>query len=429
MQFYSTSRKASFADFKSAVIHSLPTDNGLYFPEHIPVLPKKSIDKLRGKSLAEVGFALMQPYVNKEFSTKQLKIMLDGVFCFETPLVKINQQIHALELFHGPTYAFKDVGARFLARSLGAFSQKEGKEVTILVATSGDTGGAVAHGFLDVKGVHVVILYPSGKVSKLQEKQLTTLGKNITALEVHGDFDACQALVKQAFLDRQLNQKLNLTSANSINIARWMPQAIYYAWTSLQLDDCENTLIAVPSGNYGNITAGLLAKRMGFPLGRFVACSNANDVVPRYLRTDQYDPKETVATYANAMDVSQPSNFPRLLELCNGDYEEVTQEFLGYSLSDPQIIETIRRCKEKYHYALDPHGAIGFAALEELLQKGQRGVFLETAHPIKFAPVMEKAIGTLRLPRFAEDLMKKEKQSIEILPSYDSFKSFLLQNK
>ena len=238
------------------------------------------------------------------------------MFSFETPLVRVNEQIQALELYHGPTYSFKDVGVRFLARCLGAFSEQEGKEVTLLVATSGDTGGAVANGFLAVKGVNVIILYPSGKVSDLQEKQLTTLGQNIIALEVDGDFDACQLLVKEAFLDIELNQELNLTSANSINIARWMPQAIYYAWMSLQLEDGQNTLIAVPSGNYGNVTASLLAKRMGFPLGNFVACSNANDVVPRYLKTGQYDPKKTVATCANTMDVSRPSNFPRLLEFC-----------------------------------------------------------------------------------------------------------------
>lgn len=427
MQFFSTNRRSPKTDFITAVVHSLPSDNGLYFPEEIPVLEASIIDSLKGKPLSEVGFALMQPFVNDVFSDAQLQLILDEVFSFDTPLVSVNDHIQALELYHGPTYAFKDVGARFLARCLGAFSEQEGQDATILVATSGDTGGAVANGFLGVEGVRVIILYPSGKVSDLQEKQLTTLGQNITALEVDGDFDACQALVKQAFLDQELNQKLNLTSANSINIARWMPQAIYYAWMSLQLENPQNTLIAVPSGNYGNVTAGLLAKRMGFPLGNFVACSNANDVVPRYLKNGVYEPHLTIPTYANAMDVSKPSNFPRLLELCSGSYNEVIKEFTGYSLTDDEIINTIRRCKSEFDYLLDPHGAIGFDSLNKLLKPSETGVFLETAHPIKFAPVMEKAVGEMSLPDFAKDLMNKEKQADSIKNDYDAFKSFLLK--
>lgn len=427
MQFFSTNRQAQATDFKSAVIQSLPADNGLYFPETIHPLDQTTIDGLRGKKgLAEVGFALMRPFVEGVFDDRQLKGLMNEVFTFETPLVKVTEQTQALELFHGPTYAFKDVGARFLARCLGAFSEQEDKEVTILVATSGDTGGAVANGFLGVEGVKVIILYPSGKVSDLQEKQLTTLGQNITALEIEGDFDDCQAMVKAAFLDQDLNAQLNLTSANSINIARWMPQAIYYAWLSLQLEDAEQTLIAVPSGNYGNITAGLLAKRMGFPLGNFIACSNANDVVPRYLKTGDYAPKSTVATYANAMDVSKPSNFPRLLELCQNDYDEVKGEMQGFVLNDAQILSTIRNCKEDNNYLLDPHGAIGFQALKEQLKPGQSGVFLETAHPIKFAPVMEKAIGSLTLPGFADELMAKEKQADRMEADYEAFKNYLL---
>ncbi len=427
MKFFSTERKAPLADFKSAVINSLPSDNGLYFPEEVPILSSDVINGLRGKSLADVGFALMQPYVSETFSDNELRSIVDDVFSFETPLNEVNDHIHSLELYHGPTYAFKDVGARFLARCLGAFSEQEGKEVTILVATSGDTGGAVANGFLGVEGVKVVILYPSGKVSDLQEKQLTTLGQNITALEIDGDFDDCQALVKAAFLDKELNKQLSLTSANSINIARWMPQAIYYAWMSLQLENPQNTLIAVPSGNYGNVTAGLLAKRMGFPLGNFVACSNANDVVPRYLKNGVYEPHLTIPTYANAMDVSKPSNFPRLLELCSGSYDEVIKEFKGYSLTDDEIINTIRKCKSEFDYLLDPHGAIGFDALEKLLKPGEKGVFLETAHPIKFAPVMEKAIGELVLPDFAKDLMRREKSSYKLGSSYEDFVQYLLR--
>jgi len=425
MQFFSTNRNAPKTNFKSAVIQSLPADNGLYFPEKIPVLSSDVIKGLRGKSLADVGFALMQPYVTDTFTDNELRSIVDDVFSFETPLVEVNDQIQALELYHGPTFAFKDVGARFLARCLGAFAEQEGKEVTILVATSGDTGGAVANGFLGVEGVKVVILYPSGKVSDLQEKQLTTLGQNITALEVDGVFDDCQAMVKRAFLDEDLNKQLNLTSANSINIARWMPQGIYYAWMSLQLEDAANTLIAVPSGNYGNITAGLLAKRMGFPLGSFVACSNANDVVPRYLSSGQYEPKSTIPTYANAMDVSKPSNFPRLLELCNNDFEVVKNEMQGFSLNNEDIIATIKSCKAENDYMLDPHGAIGYQALKEHLREGQKGVFLETAHPIKFATIMEKAIGELSLPEFALDLMAKKKNANFSDDSYESFVRFL----
>lgn len=426
MKYYSTNRSSAKASFKQAVINSLPADKGLYFPESIPVLGANTLRQLQGAGLPEIGFEMMKPFVQPDLSEQQLKTIVEEALSFDIPLVQVEEHIYSLELFHGPTYAFKDVGARFLARCLGEFAKEETRETTILVATSGDTGGAVANGFYGVEGVNVVILYPSGKVSDLQEKQLTTLGGNITALEVQGDFDDCQALVKQAFLDEDLNQVLNLTSANSINIARWMPQSIYYAWLSLQLDNPEDTLVAVPSGNYGNVTAGMLAKRMGFPLGQFLVCSNANDIVPRYLESCEYEVLPTVATFANAMDVSNPSNFPRMLELYNHSFDDLTLDVSGFTLHDKEILQTIRTCKEQTDYLLDPHGAIGYAGLGEKLKIDQPGVFLETAHPIKFTPVMEEALGqTLDLLDFAQELMKKEKRSKLIGKSYEEFSTFL----
>ncbi|GAB5523047.1 MAG: threonine synthase [Roseivirga sp.] len=424
MQYYSTNRKSPAVGFKEAVINSLPPDNGLYFPESIPMLSAEVLSDFGSLTLPQLGFEMMKPFVS-DIPEADLLEILEDVLSFEIPLVQVADDIYSLELYHGPTYAFKDVGARFLARCLGYFSQASDQEVTILVATSGDTGGAVANGFYGVEGVKVVILYPSGKVSDLQEKQLTTLGGNISALEVDGDFDDCQALVKQAFLDKELNEKLSLTSANSINIARWMPQSIYYAWMLKQLPS-EDLLIAVPSGNYGNITAAMLAKRMGFPLGRFLACSNANDVVPRYLQSSAYEPEPTIATYANAMDVSKPSNFPRMQELYDNSYKAITADVSGFSLSDEQILQTISDCRREDRYLLDPHGAIGYAGLKALCQPGQRGVFLETAHPIKFAPTMAGALGQeLHVPSFAADLMNRSKVAQKIGKGYGEFREWL----
>ena len=428
MNFYSTNRHADLVGFKSAVLQSLPSDNGLYFPEEIPQLSIHELNELKGQSLAKIGFKMMYPFVKEDLSENRLKDILEDVFSFETPLVKVNDHMLSLELYHGPTYAFKDVGARFLARCLGEFSAEEGRETTILVATSGDTGGAVAHGFLGIKGVRVVILYPSKKVSELQEKQLTTLGQNITALEVDGDFDQCQALVKKAFLDDELNQDLNLTSANSINIARWLPQAIYYAWMSLQRADAKQIPVAVPSGNYGNLTAGLLAKKMGFPLGHFIACSNANDVIPRYLMSAQFEPMDTIPTYANAMDVSRPSNFSRLLELYDHSYDKIASDISGFSMSNVDIIQTIHESYQNDSYLLDPHSAIAYAALKEMFDREQIGVFLATAHPVKFIPVMKKAINSMEIPDFAKDLMSKEKNATFMEGSYEAFRTFLTKS-
>ena len=424
MKYFSTNREAPSVGFQEAVIKSLPIDRGLYFPEQIPLFEEEKIAALKSASLPQLGFTMMQPFVQGMISDDRLGQIMEEVLNFEIPLKQVSDRIDVLELFHGPTYAFKDVGARFLARCLGEFSKHSDKETTILVATSGDTGGAVANGFYGVEGVNVIILYPSGKVSDLQEKQLTTLGGNITALEVEGDFDLCQAMVKDVFLDHELNTKYNLTSANSINIARWMPQSIYFAWMALQLEHSENTLIAVPSGNYGNISAGMLAKKMGFPLGNFLACSNANDVVPRYIETCEYKVKPTVPTHANAMDVSDPSNFPRIQQLYGHSFDALKKDVKGFRMGDEQILKTIKACYEENGYMLDPHGAIGYEGLKQMMKSGQKGVFLETAHPIKFSPVMEEALDqTLDLPDFASELMAREKESIKIK---NDLKSYLM---
>ncbi|MEQ9304494.1 MAG: threonine synthase [Marinoscillum sp.] len=357
----------------------------------------------------------------------KLQEIVKDALDFEIPIREVEKDICTLELFHGPTYAFKDVGARFLARCLGYFNETENKEVTILVATSGDTGGAVASGFYNVPGVNVVILYPKGKVSPLQEKQLTTLGGNIRALEVEGDFDNCQAMVKRAFLDESINQKLNLSSANSINIARWMPQSVYFFEAFKQLKNKDKVVFSVPSGNYGNITAGMLAKKMGLPIHRFIAASNANDVVPRYLQDGKYAVKPTIATLSNAMDVSDPSNHPRMLELHDKDFKKIIAQTEGFSLNDEQTLQVMKSCHSANQYILDPHGAIAYQALKEKLQRKETGVFLETAHYSKFLATIEQALGQkMELPDFVSDLMKKEKVATPINNDYEEFKAFLL---
>ena len=330
-------------------------------------------------------------------------------------------------MFHGPTYAFKDMGARFLARCLAFFNESNSQEVTILVATSGDTGGAVASGFYEVEGVNVVILYPSGKVSELQEKQLTTLGKNITALEVNGTFDDCQNLVKQAFLDQQLNDYLNLSSANSINIARWLPQSVYYFEAFKQLEHQTEPVFSVPSGNYGNITAGILAHKMGLPVKRFIAASNQNDVIPRFLDNEQYNPLKTIPTLSNAMDVSDPSNYPRLMELMGGSVSELKNMVSGCSLDDAQTLESIKSCYNQNSYLIDPHGAIGYRALKDTLREDEIGLFLETAHYSKFISTVEKALdSSIKHPDFVSDLMSKPKVSTSMENDFNEFKSFLM---
>ncbi|MFY0601240.1 MAG: threonine synthase [Cyclobacteriaceae bacterium] len=427
MKFYSTKGKNKLVPFREAVIKSLPEDNGLYFPERIPSLEGSFFDALKTYSLPEIGFEVMKNFCAEDIPEAKLSEIMQDVLSFETPIKKIKNNIYSLELFHGPTYAFKDVGARFLARCLGYFNQSDNKEVTILVATSGDTGGAVAAGFYKVPGVKVIILYPSGKVSDLQEKQLTTLGENISALEIDGDFDNCQALVKKAFLDKEINEHIQLSSANSINIARWMPQSIYYYEALKQLESTENCVMAVPSGNYGNITAGMLAKKMGLPIHRFIAASNANDIVPRYLSKGSYEIQPTVATLSNAMDVSNPSNFPRMMELYDQNWQDVKSDTTGFSLDDAETLNTMAVCEKDNDYILDPHGAIGYEALLQNLKEEEQGIFLETAHPCKFADTVESALGkTIPVPEFAEGLMTQKKVATKMDSSFESFKNHLL---
>ena len=345
MKYYSTNKKAAASSFKEAVYQGLPPDNGLYFPESIPDL--SHLQKFTHPTLPELGFEILKPFCQEDIEEKVLEQIVVEALNFEIPLKEIERKTFSLELFHGPTYAFKDVGARILAQCLSHFNQSSGKEITILVATSGDTGGAVASSFYNVPGVKVVILYPSGKVSELQENQLTTLGGNITALEIEGTFDECQALVKEAFLDKELDSKKNLSSANSINIARWIPQSIYYFWACAQLKEQDDLIFSVPSGNYGNLAAGILAKKMGAPIKRFIAAANMNDVIPRYLDSGSYSPRPTIPTYANAMDVGQPSNFPRILELYDQDYQKIIREITGERMNDEEILSTIQWCCKK----------------------------------------------------------------------------------
>lgn len=427
MKFYSTNNPSSRVSFKEAVIKSFPADKGLYFPEEVPELDFLFLETLDHYSLPEIGMEVLRQFTSEDLPADKLQEIVHDALNFEIPVVEVEKDIHALELFHGPTYAFKDVGARFLARCLGYFNETENNEVTILVATSGDTGGAVASGFYDVPGVNVVILYPSGKVSDLQEKQLTTLGKNIRALEVKGNFDDCQAMVKQAFLDDDINAKLNLSSANSINIARWLPQSIYYFEAYKQLKDKRKLVFSVPSGNYGNITAGMLAKKMGLEIERFVAASNANDIIPRYLKDGNFEVKPTVATLSNAMDVSDPSNHPRMLELHEKEFKDIIAHVSGFSLTDEETQKTMKACYDANGYILDPHGAIGYASLKGQLQKKETGVFLETAHYSKFMNTVEQALGqSIEMPEFVGDLMSKEKVATLIDNDYEKFKAYLL---
>ena len=427
MKFFSTNRKVEVVSFRDAVIHSLPADKGLYFPEKIPSLGEEFFTNLESYSLSEIGHHVLAPFTKESIPDSKLEEIGLEAFNFEIPLKKLENSMYSLELFHGPTYAFKDVGARFLARCLAFFNENNDQEVTILVATSGDTGGAVASGFYNVSGVNVVILYPSGKVSELQEKQLTTFGGNIRALEVNGTFDDCQNMVKQAFLDSEINDTLNLSSANSINIARWLPQSIYYFEAFKQLENKKELVFSVPSGNYGNLTAGILAYKMGLPIKRFIAASNQNDAIPRFLVDQNYDPKKTVSTLSNAMDVSDPSNYPRLLALVNKNFQALTDILSGFSLDDNETLKSIRTCYQQNGYITDPHGAIGFDALKKLLKPTEQGVFLETAHYCKFISTVEKALDqSINHPDFVSELMNKPKESIALNNNYGDFKSFLM---
>ncbi|MDQ4121907.1 MAG: threonine synthase [Acidobacteriota bacterium] len=425
MKYFSTNRKSPVVTFREAMLAGQPPDKGLYFPEQIPTL---NFDLLREKSKTEIAFEVIRPYIGGEIEDEALFRICAETVNFDFPLVKIAENISALELFHGATLAFKDVGARFMSRCLRYFSREKSEKAIVIVATSGDTGGAVAAGFLGVEGVEVVILYPSGKVSKLQELQLTTLGENITALEVEGSFDDCQQLAKNALADEELKTRVFLTSANSINIARWLPQQFYYFYALQQWQEETLPVISVPSGNFGNICAGLLAHVSGLPARHFIAACNANDVVPKFLQSGKLIEQLSVATLSNAMDVAKPSNFVRVLELFGGDAKKLKAKMSAVSISDDITSNTMRRVFSERGYVLDPHAAIGFYALENYLEKnkGEKGFFLATAHPAKFDSVME-IVGTFgETPEAVKDLFSRPKQSVEMPVNYEILKEILL---
>jgi len=429
MNYYSLNRKAPKASFKDAVIKGIAPDKGLYFPETITPLPRSFFDKIDELSYQEIAFEAIQQFVSPDIPANILKQIIDETLSFDFPIEKLNENISVLELFHGPTMAFKDVGARFMARCLGYFNQNNTNEVTVLVATSGDTGGAVANGFLGVKGVNVIILYPSGKVSDIQEKQLTTLGKNIKALEVNGTFDDCQAMVKRAFLDEELTSKMQLTSANSINVARWLPQMFYFMFAYKNLHNkYEDVVFSVPSGNFGNICAGMMAQQLGLPIKHFIASNNVNKIVTDYLQTQTYTPKPSIQTISNAMDVGDPSNFVRIQEIYKNNFETLKDNLTGYSFSDKQTKEALKEIYNEYSYIADPHGAVGYLGAKLFLEKNPdvHCVFLETAHPTKFLDVVEETIReNIDLPKQILKVMNKKKKAVEI-ETYDELKLFLL---
>ena len=430
MNYYSLNKTAPNVSFREATIKGQAPDKGLYFPESIPTVDPLLIKNITELSKEELAFKIMQPYIGDAIDEASLYRIVSETINFPFPLVTINENIISLELFHGPTLAFKDVGARFMSRCLGYFSQQQKGKITVLVATSGDTGGAVANGFLGVEGVEVVILYPSGKVSAVQELQLTTCGQNITALEVNGSFDDCQAMVKDAFMDADLNAKMQLTSANSINVARWLPQQLYYFFAYQQWKDKDHPpVISVPSGNFGNICAGLLAHVSGLPVKHFIAACNVNDSVPEYLRSGNYQSKIAVPTISNAMDVGSPSNFIRVLELFQHNYQNILSKISGYTVSDEITKQTIAKVYQEYNYTLDPHGAVAYYALDQYLKEhsDQKGIFLETAHPVKFPDTVEAMTGEkIAVPDSAKYLFEKEKKSILIQASFSDLKEWLM---
>ena len=436
MNYYSLNRLSPSATFEEATVSGQAPDKGLYFPASIPELPEDVVRHIKSFSKEELGFIIMQPYAGGSIPADVLRQIVAETINFDFPLVKLNDDIYTLELFHGPTLAFKDVGARFMSRCLGYFVNntpisRSGKKVTVLVATSGDTGGAVANGFYDVDGIEVVILYPSGKVSPVQEKQLTTLGKNIHALEIEGTFDDCQQMVKNAFADKDVNEKLFLTSANSINVARWLPQQVYYFSAYKQWPNkAQPPVISVPSGNFGNICAGVLAQQSGLPVMHFIAACNANNVFTEYIKTSDFKPKNAIPTLSNAMDVGNPSNFIRILEIFKHQYPSLKEKMSSYSISDEETIEIIKDVVDQYDYTLDPHGAVGYLSLERWLDQhpGTKGIFLETAHPVKFPEAIEEITGKkIEIPFSIRDIMTREKKSILMKPGYDHLKEYLLE--
>ncbi len=429
MKYNSLNRRSPEASYREAVIRGIAPDGGLYFPEKIPDFPSGFIERIRQLSPVEIAMEAMKPYVEGEIPGDILEGILSEVLDFEFPLVPIDKGISSLELFHGPTMAFKDVGARFMALSLGYFFRDTDGEVTVLVATSGDTGGAVANGFLGVPGVNVVILYPDKKVSDIQERQLTTLGKNIRALRVQGTFDDCQRMVKKAFTDDSLSGSVQLTSANSINVARWLPQMLYYLLAYKQKPDTGRKLVfSVPSGNFGNICAGMVAHQMGLPVSHFIASTNVNDTVPRYMQTSEYRPHPSTATISNAMDVGDPSNFVRIQELYGNHFASLEQHFSSYSFTDDETRAAMKTLYKEYSYVADPHGAVGYLGLKKYMEShpDTDGIFLETAHPVKFMDVVRSTLNIeIPLPEQIRKVMEKEKVSTPIR-TYEELKDFLL---
>ena len=436
MKYYSTNRKAPLATLQKAVVKGLAEDKGLYMPQSINPLSQSFFGNIQNLSFQEIAYQVAACFFGEDVEADALRKIVYDTLSFDVPLVKVTDDIYSLELFHGPTLAFKDVGARFMARLLAYFtsqsSQASESSINVLVATSGDTGSAVANGFLGVEGIHVYVLYPKGKVSPIQECQFTTLGQNITAIEVDGVFDDCQALVKSAFMDKELNENMQLTSANSINVARFLPQSFYYFYAYAQLKKlglADNVVACVPSGNFGNICSALFGKRMGLPINRFIAANNENDVFYYYLLTGSYYPKRSVQTIANAMDVGAPSNFARIYDLYGHNHKAICNDISGASYSDEQIACTMRDCLKDTGYQLDPHGACGYRALQEGLREGEVGFFLETAHPAKFKQVVDEICGTdVEIPGRLQAFMQGEKQSVPMSKDFADFKQFLLNS-
>lgn len=435
MKFFSTNRESAAATFREAVLNGQPPDKGLYFPEQIPTLSEDFWNNFENKSKEQIAFEVIKPYIGEEIDADTLLNICAETVSFDFPLVKITDRISTLELFHGATLAFKDVGAKFMSRCLGYFSRGKTEKTIVIVATSGDTGGAVASGFYETENTEVVILYPKGKVSEVQELQLTTLGKNISALEVAGNFDDCQTLAKIALADEDLKRKVFLTSANSINVARWLPQQFYYFYAyqqwklEIQNSELKTPVVCVPSGNFGNICAGLLAHVSGLPVEKFIAATNANDVIPNFLESGKMEIRNSVSTLSNAMDVANPSNFVRILEIFDRDFLNLKEKMEAVSVSDEKTIETMREVFEKFDYILDPHGAVGFYALREYLENHpeSEGFFLETAHAVKFDSV-EKILGTFgEMPEAVKNLFEKEKYKTEIEADYEDLKAILLE--
>ena len=431
MNFYSLNKKAPEVSFKDAVIKGIAPDRGLYFPEKIEPLPSSFFEHIEDLTNHEIAFNAINQFVSDDIPNEKLQEIIATVLDFKFPVVEIEDNVATLELFHGPTMAFKDVGARFMANCLGYFSEGKETEVTVLVATSGDTGGAVANGFLGVKGVKVVILYPSGKVSDIQERQLTTLGQNITALEVDGTFDDCQKMVKTAFLDEELSENMQLTSANSINVARWLPQLFYFLFAYKQVKSKEKEIVfSVPSGNFGNICAGLVAQKLGMPVKHFIAATNVNDTVPEFMKTGEYSPKPSTATISNAMDVGDPSNFIRIRHLFEDDFEQLSKNLSSFTFSDEETKIGMKRIHNNSNYVADPHGAVGYLGLKKYQERHPNtfGIFLETAHPVKFLDVVQDTLGiTLEIPEQIQKVLHKNKLSIAVR-HYEDLKDFLLKN-